>query len=189
MDAQRREDLPCSARACRVLTDMIKRSGAVVRPWRVAIAGTGGIAGRHVDALRQQGRRGDFVAVVGRDHKRARAFADGYGIGSSYINLEEMLSDAHPNLVLLCTPPAVHFSQVLSCLLANAWVLCEKPICGSLAELDDIALAERASEARVCERVPVAIWSTRVAAETIDAGGRARPSSSCHLFDHLVPLS
>jgi predicted dehydrogenase len=148
MDAKRREDLPGSATARRVLTDMIRQSGSVVRPWRVAIAGTGGIAGRHIDALRQQGERGDFVAVVGRDHTRAQAFADSHGIGSVYIDLEEMLSESRPDLVLLCTPPAVHFSQVLSCLVANAWVLCEKPICGSLAELDDIVLAERASKGR-----------------------------------------
>jgi predicted dehydrogenase len=53
-----------------------------------------------------------------------------------------MLSSEHPNLVHLCTPPALHCAQAIDCLEAGAWVYCEKPLCASLAEFDQITSAE-----------------------------------------------
>jgi predicted dehydrogenase len=124
-------------------------SGDIRLPqWRVAIAGTGGIAHRHVEAIRQQKQRSHLVAAVGRDAEKTRIFAEARGIPEFYTDLGAMLSKVSPDLVLLCTPPAAHFAQVIACLQANAWVLCEKPICGSLAELSDLAAAEQVSRAR-----------------------------------------
>jgi predicted dehydrogenase len=50
--------------------------------------------------------------------------------------------------VVLCTPPYLHAGQIQRCLSSGVWVLCEKPICGSLAELDAIEAAETLNNAR-----------------------------------------
>jgi predicted dehydrogenase len=112
--------------------------------YRVAIVGTGGIAGgRHMPAIRDQGDRARVVAVVDVDGDRARAFAAEWGVPGSYSDLDAMLAAERPDLAIICTPPAAHHSGVKACLRAGAWVWCEKPPVLSLAEYDDLAADER----------------------------------------------
>ncbi|WP_214108448.1 Gfo/Idh/MocA family protein [Acrocarpospora catenulata] len=110
---------------------------------RVAIVGTGGIAGVcHVPALRAQAHRASVVAAVDVDEARVKAFCAEHGIPAAYTSLAAMLDGERPNLVHLCTPPHLHAAQAVECLRAGAWVWIEKPACLSLAEYDLIAAAE-----------------------------------------------
>lgn len=113
---------------------------------RVAIVGTGGIAGScHIPALAAQAHRAEVVAAVDVDEGRVKAFCAEYAVPAAYTSLEEMLEAERPDLVHICTPPFLHAAQVVACLRAGAWVWCEKPLCLSLAEYDAIAAAEGAA--------------------------------------------
>ncbi|MEW2556818.1 Gfo/Idh/MocA family protein [Streptomyces zhihengii] len=111
---------------------------------RAAVVGTGAIArGSHLPALAEHADEVGLVAAVDvnpamLDDFRAAAGTDVKG----YTRLDEMLADARPDLVLLGSPPAFHREQTVQALNAGAWVLCEKPLCLSLAEYDAIAAAE-----------------------------------------------
>ncbi|MFI0443878.1 Gfo/Idh/MocA family protein [Actinomadura sp. 6N118] len=110
---------------------------------RVALVGTGGIAGIcHLPALRAERDRAELVAVMDVDAARAKAFATEYGVPAVHDDLDRMLAESAPDLVHICTPPSVHAQQVVACLAAGAWVWCEKPPCRSLAEYDSITAAE-----------------------------------------------
>ncbi|MFP3992563.1 Gfo/Idh/MocA family oxidoreductase, partial [Streptomyces sp. E11-3] len=117
------------------------------RPLRTAIVGTGAIAGAHADALRRFVDRAELVAAADTDAARLSAFCEHWRIPGRYAHLDDLLSLARPDVVHLCTPPGLHKEQALACLRAGATVLCEKPPALSLAELDEIAEAERASGA------------------------------------------
>jgi predicted dehydrogenase len=112
-------------------------------PRRVALIGAGVIAGAHVTAVRAQADRAALVAVAEVDAERLRAFAEEHGIPGRYADPREMLARERPDLVCIATPPALHAELSILALEQGAWVLCEKPLCGSLAELDAIAEAER----------------------------------------------
>ncbi|GAA1007535.1 oxidoreductase [Acrocarpospora pleiomorpha] len=110
---------------------------------RVAIVGTGGIAGAcHLPALRAQAHRAEVVAAVDVDEARVKAFCAEHRIPVAYTSLEAMLAAERPNLVHICTPPHLHAAQATECLRAGAWVWIEKPVCRSLAEYDLISSAE-----------------------------------------------
>ncbi len=109
---------------------------------RVAVVGTGGIAHSHVAALNRVGDRARVVAAVDVDRARVTAFRDRYDIPAVHTEMDEMLSTERPDLVHICTPPGTHSDLSVRCMEAGAWVLCEKPLCGSLAELDRIRSAE-----------------------------------------------
>ena len=108
----------------------------------MAIVGTGGIAGQHVNAVRANAGRAELVAAVDVDPGRLAAFCAEHG-ATGYADVAEMLDRERPDLVSIATPPAPHAELSIRCLEGEAWVLCEKPLCGSLAELDQIAAAER----------------------------------------------
>jgi predicted dehydrogenase len=113
-------------------------------PVRVAIVGAGGIAsGAHLPALESLGGRTTVVAIADLDLARARAVADSWNIPAVFSDVDDMLADVHPDLVLVCTPPVAHREAVVKALDAGAWVLCEKPPTLSLAEYDEIASHER----------------------------------------------
>jgi predicted dehydrogenase len=112
-----------------------------VTPRRVAIVGTGGIAGQHVNALRANADRAQLVAAVDVDAGRLATFSEEHGV-AGYADAAEMLDRERPDLVCVATPPAPHAELSILCLEHGAWVLCEKPLCASLAELDQIAAAE-----------------------------------------------
>jgi predicted dehydrogenase len=112
---------------------------------KAAIVGTGGIAGVcHVPALRAERDRVEVVAAVDVDGDRVTAFCAEHGIPAAHTDLAQMLDTVRPDLVHVCTPPFAHAEQVVACLEAGAWVLCEKPACLSLAEFDTITAAEGA---------------------------------------------
>ncbi|NAS21542.1 Gfo/Idh/MocA family oxidoreductase [Herbidospora sp. NEAU-GS84] len=110
---------------------------------RVAVVGTGGIAGVcHMPALRAEAHRAEVVAVADVDLGRAWRFAREHGVPHAYSSVAELLQRERPDLVHLCTPPGVHAVQAIECLKSGAWVWIEKPACRSLAEWDAITAAE-----------------------------------------------
>ena len=110
--------------------------------YRAAIIGTGGISRAHAEALKASGDRVEIVACVDIDRERAQQFAEQHGIPQSFTDAREMLDRVKPDLVHICTPPSLHAELSILAVRSGAWVLCEKPLCGSLAELDAIQKAE-----------------------------------------------
>ncbi|OEV10091.1 Gfo/Idh/MocA family protein [Streptomyces nanshensis] len=117
-------------------------------PLRAAVVGTGGIVtDSHLPALRAHSARVRLVAAVDVDDASLSAFlrtahaALGERV-AGYRELAAMLAAERPDLVLVGTPPALHATQTVAALRAGAWVLCEKPLCLSLAEYDTIAAEE-----------------------------------------------
>ncbi|WP_217167918.1 Gfo/Idh/MocA family protein [Streptomyces sp. AC512_CC834] len=114
-------------------------------PLRTAVVGTGSIArSSHLPALQKLAAEGgvEVVAAVDVDGPAVRAFAEEFGIPHASTDLDATLSAVRPDLVVLCTPPAVHREQSVAALRAGAWVWCEKPPSPSLADFDAVAAAE-----------------------------------------------
>lgn len=112
------------------------------RPLKTAIIGTGGIARAHVSAIRDQGERLSLEAAVDIEADRIEQFCQTYEIPGAYTDSATMLAEVQPALVHICTPPGIHTRLIIQSLEAGAWVLCEKPLCASLAEMDEIEAAE-----------------------------------------------
>ncbi|WP_020671100.1 Gfo/Idh/MocA family protein [Amycolatopsis nigrescens] len=110
---------------------------------RVALVGTGGIAGHHLTAYRAHADQVELVAAVDVDRARLAEFRAEAGGIPGYHAVAEMLGEQRPDLVSICTPPSLHVEQVLAVLAGGAWAWCEKPPCRSLAEYDTITAAER----------------------------------------------
>ncbi|WP_367038784.1 Gfo/Idh/MocA family oxidoreductase [Streptomyces sp. Je 1-332] len=119
---------------------------------RAAVVGTGGIVtGSHLPALRAHADRIELRAAVDVDPARLAAFRAEAAAADmnvdGYADFDAMVDAVRPDLVLIGTPPSLHRAQTVAALEAGAWVLCEKPLCLSLAEYDEIAAAEEASGA------------------------------------------
>ena len=111
---------------------------------RVALVGTGAVANAHARAVAAY-PRGELVAVADLSVDKAREFADTYGVGSAYGDLDEMLAAQQPDVVLVCTPPGPHRAQTLAAFAAGAHVVVEKPPAPSLDELDDMRAGAEAA--------------------------------------------
>src|SRR5712691_8102889 len=109
---------------------------------RTAIVGTGGIARAHAQAVAALADRLELVAAVDTDPTRLVDFQETYRVPNGYRDVAEMLKAQRPDIVQICSPPGSHVELSIACLEAGAWVLCEKPLAGSLAELDRIQLTE-----------------------------------------------
>ncbi len=111
--------------------------------YRVAIIGTGNIANAHIRALYEMKQRVEVVAAVDVLRERAEEFSTKHAIPHFYTDATEMLEKEHPDLVHIATPPNTHYDLIIRSLQSGAWVLCEKPLCTSLAELDHISAVEQ----------------------------------------------
>jgi predicted dehydrogenase len=108
----------------------------------VAILGAAPTSERHAGPFQASGKA-EVVAVASRTRERMLAFADKFKIPGRYQDLSELLAKEKPDLVSICSPTAFHYEQILACLRAGANVLCEKPIAGSLEQLDGIRKVEQ----------------------------------------------
>jgi predicted dehydrogenase len=111
--------------------------------YRAVLVGTGSVADSHVRAIEETRGRIRLVSAVDVDAGRLRAFCARHKIPTSHVDYQVALREDRPDLVLVAAPPALHAPMSIAAMEAGAWVLCEKPLCASLAELDRIADAER----------------------------------------------
>ena len=111
--------------------------------YRALLVGTGGVADSHVRAIEDSRGRVELAAAVDVDRARAEAFGARHKLPAVYTDFAAALAAVQPQLVLIATPPSFHAAFCIAALEAGAWVLCEKPFCASLAELDRIADAEQ----------------------------------------------
>ncbi len=122
----------------------MRSTGSLAR--RVAVVGLG-IGGMHVHALRRLRDRFALVAVCDPDASRADPIAE--RTGAAVVSFDEVLARDDVDIVHVCTPPALHLEQCLAALTAGKHVVCEKPVVGSLADVDRLIEAEAAAVGRL----------------------------------------
>jgi predicted dehydrogenase len=97
---------------------------------------------RHRDKFR-------VAALCDLSAERLAAIGDEFAIDRRTTSFEEVLGMADVDIVDICTPPALHVEQALAVLAAGKHVICEKPLAGSLADVDRLIAAERQAKGRL----------------------------------------
>lgn len=115
-----------------------------MRRLNVAIIGFG-IGRSHRDAFNRLSDRFHVQAVVDTDASR-RAYAAKRGVPETPDDIAAVLGRADIDIVDICTPPASHVSLAERALAAGHHVILEKPLVGSLAECDRLAVAEASAK-------------------------------------------
>ena len=112
-------------------------------PTRWAILGPGRIARAFASDLALV-PGAELVAVGSRSAPRARAFAQEFGVETSYGSYEELVSDSRIDVVYIASPHALHLEHARLAFEGGKHVLCEKPLTLSVAEAEEmIALASQ----------------------------------------------
>jgi predicted dehydrogenase len=109
---------------------------------RWGIVGTASIArAQFLPALRQAG--GVAAAVAGRDEARTRQYARDNEIERAITGYESLIADPAVDVLYIALPNALHAEWTTRALEAGKPVLCEKPLCGRLADTENVlAVAE-----------------------------------------------
>ncbi len=118
---------------------------------RIAIAGEGAIARRHVAAVRRIAGI-EIATVSGGVEADTKEFAAEFEIPHWTLDLTEALDQPGVEAVILATPTPLHASQAIASLDAGKHTLVEIPMADSLADSEAIVEAQRRSRstAMVC---------------------------------------
>jgi predicted dehydrogenase len=106
-------------------------------PVRWGIIGTANIArGQFLPGLRAAG--GIAAAVAGRDLGRAQAWAEQHGVDRAVAGYQALIDDPDIDALYIPLPNSLHAEWTIKALRAGKPVLCEKPLCGTLAEVEQV---------------------------------------------------
>jgi len=100
---------------------------------RIAIVGTGGMAGHHA-GLFSKIAGCKVIAGCDVDEAKVKAFCVKHSIASSYTDIDLMLKQSEIDAVVNATPDRFHASLSIKAIKAGKHVLCEKPLALNYAE-------------------------------------------------------
>jgi predicted dehydrogenase len=115
---------------------------------RVGIVGSG-VGQAHIRAFQDLPDMFEVVALCGTKEAKTRDLAAKYNIPRFSTDISELYHMDDLDVIDLCTPSHQHVEQVQQVLAVGKHVVCEKPVAGSLQEVDELIRAEAASEKRV----------------------------------------
>ena len=108
----------------------------------LALAGPGYISKRFLEGSKYL-KDAKVSVIVSRHPENIREYAASFEI-EKVLNYDEFLQDETICCVYVCTPTPSHFEVVRNCLLNGKNVLCEKPLCLSPAQEEELfALAQK----------------------------------------------
>lgn len=115
-----------------------------MKQFRVAIIGSG-IAHLHAKGFRWRPEMFDIPVLCSLDEDRGRRAIAKFDISEYSMDFDAVLQRDDIDIVDICTPPNLHFEMCCKALAAGKHVICEKPLFGSLAEVDEMMkLADQA---------------------------------------------
>jgi predicted dehydrogenase len=114
--------------------------GPMTRDLGVAIVGYGPLGGMgYTHALGVQGTAGlALAAICDTNSERLAAAGEVFPAAKLVRTVEEVATDPDVDIVIVATPPSSHTSLALQLLRAGKHVVCEKPLCFTLAEADEL---------------------------------------------------
>ena len=115
---------------------------------RAGVVGTG-IGREHIAALQSLPDLFRIQAVCDVDEARAGAVAAQYNTPHATKSLAELCRRDDIDVIHICTPSYLHFEQALQVLEAGKHVILEKPVAGSLQQVDELIRAETKARTRV----------------------------------------
>ncbi len=101
------------------------------------ILSTAHINRRIIPAIEQSGR-GFLTGVASRDQAKAEEYASSWNIPKAYGSYEALLADRDIQVIYISLPNHLHSEWIIKSLEAGKQVLCEKPMCLSLPEMESI---------------------------------------------------
>ncbi len=111
----------------------------------VGIIGAGSIALEHLDGYQQVADQTRVTAVADVDADGARRYAERAGGAAVFTDYRELVESPLVDAVDICLPHHLHAPAIIAAATAGKHILCEKPLCVSLAEADAIAAAVASS--------------------------------------------
>lgn len=112
------------------------------RRLKVAVVGCG-VGRSHVQAFTELAERFEVVAVCDLDEAKARAVAEEFKVPYVYTDYSQLCKQSNLDIIDLATPPFLHYAQIKEGLAAGKHVICEKPLVGSLKEIDELDAAQK----------------------------------------------
>lgn len=100
-----------------------------------AVLGTGVIANEMAAAMKKNG--GNIYAVGNRTYPKAVAFAEKYGIGKVYNDMNEMFTDPEVDIIYITTPHNTHIDFMRKAIQNGKHILVEKSMTLNSRELDE----------------------------------------------------
>jgi predicted dehydrogenase len=116
--------------------------------FRVGVIGCS-VGRQHVAAFQSLPTQFRVTAVCDLDQAKARAVAVECGVSRVAADITEMCRMDDVDIIDICTPPHLHYEQTLQALAAGKHAVCEKPIAGSLKQIDALIAAEAQSGKRM----------------------------------------
>ncbi len=114
---------------------------------RVAIVGAG-IGAAHLEGYLAHPELFEVAAIADLNRERAAPLVE--QAGARYLgSLDDAIASSTIDIIDICLPPQLHKDAILACLTARKHVVCEKPLVGSLADLDEIEAAAAAGDRTV----------------------------------------
>lgn len=147
-----------------------------MKPVRIGLLGSGFIADLHAAAIRMIPTEMEVRAVASPTEGKAAAFAKERGIPEAYTGLEEMLDKADIEAVTIGVPNDLHCLACETVAAAGRHVICEKPLCLTLAEADRMIEACRKAGVLLCYAEELCFAPKYVRAKAlVEEGALGRP--------------
>jgi predicted dehydrogenase len=115
----------------------------VSKIFNVAIVGCGIGRSHIVEGYLPNADKYKVVALCDLNQERLDKIADEFGIERRIVNFDDLLTMDDIDVIDVCTPPGAHLPMILAALKAGKHVICEKPLVGSLKDIDTVMAAEK----------------------------------------------
>ena len=110
-----------------------------------------GFKHRHTGTIYNEAMRNPAITVLGgwEDTEEGRAMADGLGLEFNYPTFEDVLRDERVDAICLGGCYGERGAEAIAALKAGKHVYADKPVCTSLAEIDEIERLSREKNLKV----------------------------------------
>lgn len=119
------------------------------RIFNVAVVGVGIGRSHIVEGYLPNSDKFKVTALCDLNAERMAAVADEFGVARRIGSFDELLAMDDIDIIDICTPPMLHFPMVMAALKAGKNVICEKPLVGSLAQVDQVMAQEQVSQGKL----------------------------------------
>src|ERR1700736_3377179 len=83
----------------------------------------------------------DLQVICDLNAERLATVGDEFVVPRRTTSFDDVLAMDDIDILDICTPPTLHFTQAMAALATGKQVICEKPLVGSLEEVDRLAAA------------------------------------------------